>query len=146
MKVRSFKFCSCIYLTSTVLCFIDNHIQSENRKTENRKNQRYSGLYFDLIYFLLYFIFALTTTESRPDPLFPVKSLLSLVVVMVAGALLIVVLLVRRSNGTIDGYQHSNLNMIFFVSICDTICVTNRDTSSDHFNHQARARHLLTHR
>ena len=22
-----------------------NHIQSENRKTENRKNQRYSGLY-----------------------------------------------------------------------------------------------------
>ena len=35
--------------------------------------------------------------------------------------------------------------MIFFVSFCDTICVTNRDTSSDHFN-QARACHLFTHR
>ena len=38
------------------------------------------------------------------------------------------------------------LNMIFFVSICDTICVTNRDTSSNHFNHQARACQLFTHR
>ena len=38
------------------------------------------------------------------------------------------------------------LRVDLFVSICDTICVTNRDTSSDHFNHQARACHLFTHR
>ena len=36
--------------------------------------------------------------------------------------------------------------MNLFVSICDTNCVTNRDTFSDHFNHQARACHLFTHR
>ena len=35
--------------------------------------------------------------------------------------------------------------MIFFVSFCDTMCVTKRDTFSDHFNHQARACHLFTH-
>ena len=35
-----------------------NHIQSENRKTENRKNQRYSGLYIYHCFFSPHFFFS----------------------------------------------------------------------------------------
>ena len=37
------------------------------------------------------------------------------------------------------------LNMKLFVSICDTICVTNRDTSSDHFIIIKRVRVIFSH-